>query len=160
MALVIEDGTRVAGANSYVSWTDYTAWADARGIDITQHNQQSHIEQHILRAMDYFENLAFIGRKASQEQPLQWPRTEVVIDTYAIDAYTIPQQVKNAIFEITKSIDDGDFALDPSDRQTVSEKIGDIQVTYSAAAGMKKLTPAISTQLKKITIPMDQISRM
>ena len=160
MALVIETGNRVTGANSYVAWTDITAWANARSITLTNQNQQSHIEAHILRAMDYFENLNFIGRKATQDQELQWPRTDVLIDTYAIDAYTIPDQVKTAIYELVLSIDAGNFLLDASDRQTVREKIGEIEVQYAPNAGMKKLLPAVTTALKKITVPVDQISRM
>ena len=159
MALVIEDGTGVSGANSYVAWTDFTSWADARDISITNHNQQDHIEAHILRAMDYFENLNFIGRKATQEQTLQWPRAQVVIDTYAIDANTIPDQVKTAIYELVVSFDAGDFPLTARERQTVREKIGDIDVTYKSSAGMRKTTPAITTALKKITFPMDSVSR-
>lgn len=159
MALVIEDGSGVAGANSYVTFQDYSDWATARGITLEHVNQQEHIEQHIIRAMDYFENLNFLGRKATDTQPLQWPRTEVVIDSYSVNSDTIPQQVKNAVYEITKSIDDGDFYLDPVSRETIKEKVGDLEVTYSSTTGMKRMTPSITTALKKITVSVDAVSR-
>ena len=157
MALVIEDGSGVIGANSHVTAQNYDDWATARGISHTHSNTQ--LEHFILRAMDYFENLNFLGRKATDSQPLQWPRTEVVIDSYSVDSDEIPAQVKSSMYELVKTISEGDFYLDPVSRETTKEKIGEIEVTYSATAGMKRLTPGVTTALKKITLAVDKVSR-
>ena len=49
MALVIEDGSGVTGANSYVTAQNYDDWATARGISHTHSDTQ--LEQFILRAL-------------------------------------------------------------------------------------------------------------
>jgi len=99
MALVIEDGSVVANANSYITVAEFKDWADARGI--TYGTDQA-VEQAILRAMDWFERQFFIGNKANENQPLQWPRTEALIDGYYADATEIPKEVTTALYEATK----------------------------------------------------------
>jgi len=73
MALVIEDGSVVPNANSYITVDEFKAWADERGIS---YGTDQAVEQAIYRAMDWFERQFFIGNKANENQPLQWPRTE------------------------------------------------------------------------------------
>jgi hypothetical protein len=157
MALIIEDGSGVANANSYVTAAQWDAWATARGI--SHSHSTSKIEEYILTAMDYFEAQYFIGRKATDEQELQWPRTEVYIDSYSVDSDEIPKQVKNAVYEITRTVSDGNFALSARERQTTQEKIGDITVTYKNNASMRKETPAVTSALRKITKSVNAVSR-
>lgn len=158
MALVIEDGTGVTGANSYVTATQWDAWATARGI--THSHSDAQIEKYILRAMDYFENQNFIGKKATDEQELQWPRANVVIDSYAVSAETIPDEVKKAVYELVKTESDSDSLLSPLERQTTREKIGALEVNYKGSASMRKQTPAVTNAMKKIIFPLDAVSRM
>jgi protease II len=94
MALIVEDGSLVANANSYITLAEYKAWADARGL--TYSADDTTVEQQILRAMDYLERIEYIGNKANENQPLQWPRTEALIDGYYADATEIPKEVKTA----------------------------------------------------------------
>ena len=54
MAIVVEDGTLVSGANSYSSVADFKTWADARGIT---YGTDEVIGQQMLRSMDYLETL-------------------------------------------------------------------------------------------------------
>ncbi len=100
MALVIETGALISGANSYVSVDEFIAWAEARGVSFTL--DDSLIEQNILRAMDYFESLHFLGIKADENQALQWPRDRVYIDGYSVDSDEIPEQVKASVYELVK----------------------------------------------------------
>ena len=157
MAIIVENGSIVADANSYVDFTGYSAWATARGI--TVHGNQAHTEEHILRAMDYIESQRFIGHKSTSTQSLQWPRTEVYIDSYSVDSDEIPINLKNAVYETIVTIEDGNFYLSARERQTTQEKIGDITVTYKGNSGSKKETPAVSSALKKIIKPANLVSR-
>ena len=100
MTIVVEDGTRVTGANSYVTEAELTAYAVARGITIS-----GDPEELLIKAMDYIEELDFIGVKYQYDQALQWPRAYVMIDTYYIDQDEIPQQLKDALCEVAISID-------------------------------------------------------
>lgn len=157
MALVIEDGSIVSGANSYVTADEYRSWANARGIDV---EANSLLEKSILRAMDYFEQLHFIGNKANENQPLQWPRTEALIDGYYADATEIPVQVKVALYEAIKVEIDGFSELNNEDRRTIRERIGDIEVQYASNSEVRTVTPALTRALKKILFPATQVSRI
>lgn len=158
MALVIEDGTVVSGANSYVTLNEYRAWANARGI--TASDSDTVLERYVLRAMDYLEQLMFIGNKANENQPLQWPRTEALIDGYYADATEIPSQVKKALYEAIKVEADGKSELLNQDRRTIKEKIGDIEITYADNSENRTITPALTSALKKIVQPATTVMRI
>ena len=157
MALVIETGSLISGANSYVTVDNFIAWAEARGISFTL--DDSLIEQNILRAMDYFESLHFLGIKSDENQALQWPRDRVYIDGYSVESDEIPNEVKNAIYELVKIEFDGDSPIGSQERQTESEQIGDIKVVYSNKAMMRKRTPAFSHAVRKLIHGVNYVSR-
>lgn len=153
MALVVEDGSKVTGANTYITLAEFKAWADARGVN---YSSDGHVTENILRAMDYIEELLFIGVKETRDQALQWPRVDVVIDGYALDVGEIPKELKNAAYELVKAIIDGDNKLNPVERQVTKEKVDSLEVTYKSNAGMQRHTPAVTRALRKlIRSPME-----
>lgn len=156
MALTVENGTLVANANSYVSAANYTAWADARGFT---YPGLPELEQKILRAMDYIESLDFVGQKHEETQALQWPRDYVFIDGYSVESDEIPKEVKAAVYEAIKADIDGDSRLLPSDRETLSESIGNISVTYKQSAGMKRSIPGVTKALRKLVRNPTEVGR-
>jgi len=157
MALVVEDGSVVTGANTYVSLAEFKAWADDRGIT---YGTDAAVTQQIYRAMDYFERLQFIGNKANENQPLQWPRTEALIDGYYADATEIPTPVKTALYEAVVVEAAGNSELEVQDRKTIREKIGDIEVQYADNSENRKITPALQYALNKIVQPALQVLRV
>lgn len=161
MSLVIEDGSNVTGANSYITEAEYQAWADARfgsGRSTAPANDAA-AEVLILRAMDYFEGLNFIGIKANKSQPLQWPRYDVVIDGYDIDSDEIPSLVKSALYEITYAEESSNSELQTIERTTRREKIGDIEVEYKNNSASRTISPAITHALKKLVYPASRVFR-
>lgn len=156
MAIIVEDGTVVATANSYITIDEFQAWADARGIS---YGTDFTISQQLFRATDYFESLAFKGVKHTETQPMQWPRDDVYIDGYAVDSDEIPKEVKTAIYELIKLEIDGDSKLTPSEREVTSEQIDSIKITYKDNAGMKRSTPALDRALRKLVQPSTMVSR-
>lgn len=157
MALVVENGSVVAGANSYVTLTEYREWANARGI--TSSDSDAILERQVLRAMDYFEQLLFIGNKANENQPLQWPRTEALIDGYYADATEIPPQVKRALYEAIKVQADGYSQWNIQERRTIREKVGDIEVEYADNSENRTITPALTSALSKLVVGPTSVSR-
>lgn len=100
--LVIEDGSIVAGANSYVDADDVTAYAALYGGAWSPLSETLG-EQAILRAMLYVEGFAdeFIGYHVTGAQPLSWPR-EYVPDkrgTAWLATTSIPDAILNAVCE-------------------------------------------------------------
>jgi hypothetical protein len=91
MALVIEDGTGVAEADSFVSAASIVAFAAKRGIVITL----PEAEVHAIKAMDYFFTLCLIGEVAFPG--VQWtlyPRKGLIAgDEEPGFGYEIPRNV-------------------------------------------------------------------
>jgi hypothetical protein len=158
MALVIEDGSVVTGANSYVTLAEFKAWADSR--DISYNADDNVLEAQILRAMDYIERLYFIGNKANENQPLQWPRTEALIDGYYADATEIPKEVKIAVYEATVVEAAGYSELEIQSRKTLRERVGDIEVQYAENSENRTITPALQYALNRIVQPAFQVFRI
>jgi len=158
MALVIEDGSVVTGANSYVTLAEFKAWADSR--DISYNADDNVLEAQILRAMDYIERLYFIGNKANENQPLQWPRTEALIDGYYADATEIPKEVKIAVYEATVVEAAGYSELEIQSRKTLRERVGDIEVQYAENSENRTITPALQYALNRIVQPAFQVFRV
>lgn len=90
MALIVEDGSLPIGANSYVSVSATRTFAAARGITLPV--TDAAVEVLLVNALDYIESFRteFQGNKLSAEQELQWPRSGVVVDGYAVDIDEIP----------------------------------------------------------------------
>jgi len=157
MTLIIEDGSVVANANSYITVAQFKDWADSRGIT---YGTDQEVEQGILRAMDWFERQFFIGNKANENQPLQWPRTEALIDGYYADATEIPKEVVTALYEATKVELDGNSQLNNEDRRTIREQVGDISVEYAENSNNRITTPALTFAMNRIVAPAVMVSRV
>ncbi len=143
--LIIETGAIVAGANSCISTTDFITYATARSYTVV-----SGAETLLVQAMDYLEALQYKGYKKTEAQPLQWPRTDVYIDGYYFASDDIPQQLINAQCEIAMAIDAGNGPLADIARQTVSETVGPISVTYSDGSAPFIINKKISNALWKL----------
>src|ERR1700676_3354375 len=75
LALIVEDGSQVSGANSYADEDTILEYAAYRGIDLADSPQDQIIAWAIL-AMDFIESFrdSFKGQKVAATQSLQWPR--------------------------------------------------------------------------------------
>ncbi len=77
MALVVEDGTGLAGANSYISESFADTYHDDRGNTKWAAESSANKQSAIIRATDYIDKrwgVWFRGIKSSSTQALQWPR--------------------------------------------------------------------------------------
>lgn len=99
--LIVEDGTIVADANTYVDVAFVDAYALAYGFSFV--GTQLFKEQAILRAMLYIESFEkkFCGKRTSGDQALAFPRTGLVnqVTGLAVGANTIPTDLKRAVAE-------------------------------------------------------------
>jgi len=99
MTLIIEDGSQVPNANSYVTDAEYTAYAALRGLTVGVDAPTREIE--LLLSMDFIEShrSIFKGLRVSKDQSLQWPRSAVWVDSFPVNADEIPDELKNAQIE-------------------------------------------------------------
>lgn len=143
--IVVEDGSNVSGANSYVTVSELTSYAIARGVTLT-----TDAERLIVNAMDYLESLNFVGYKYNETQPLQWPRGNVYIDGYYVGSDSIPQALKDAQMAICLEKEAGNDQLSTIERETISETVGSISVTYKTGSSSAPLSRAVNAKLKKL----------
>lgn len=94
--LIVEDGTGVANANTYINLAYLESYAADRGFTIP--TVQADKEKFVLRAMDYLEarRMDYQGHKTDEDQTLQWPRTDVMFDCKALGVDVIPEVLKKA----------------------------------------------------------------
>lgn len=144
-AIVVEDGTDVASANSYISVADIIQYGKDR-----QHSFTVAPNILIMMAMDYIESRMYKGIKKSKDQSLQWPRINVNIDGYYFASDSIPQELIDAQCEVAIAIDQGNDPLADIDRETVREKVGPIEVEYASGAAPFVVNRRIQNKLWKL----------
>ena len=100
MAFLAEDGTGIAGSNSYVSVAFVDAYAVDRGF--TAWDGADAVKQEaLIRATDHIERIhgpAFRGFKTTETQGLEWPRFDA-FDNNDFILRDIPKQLQEATSE-------------------------------------------------------------
>lgn len=145
--IIVEDGTIVTGANSYVSVSDFTTFLDERNLTLSGSYDE---EDLLILAMDYVESLKFKGIKRQYNQGLQWPRTDVYIDGYYNDVDNIPTELKNGLMQAAYAIDAGNSPQQNLPRKTIREKVGELEVQYSESSASYVLDRKIMSFLYKL----------
>ena len=107
MALIIEDGTQVAGAQSYKTAVQLRAYAALRGVTLSA--TDSVLEPYLIKAMDYLEaqRSRYQGVKTASDQALQFPRSGVIVDGWAIESDVIPTLIGDAQMALAMEVADG-----------------------------------------------------
>jgi hypothetical protein len=100
VALIIENGSIVDNANSFVTAAEMVAYAALRGVTITADTTTQ--EQQIILAMDYLvsREQSMKGTRVSDLQELPYPRFNVRYNGYYITGSEIPKELKNAQIEL------------------------------------------------------------
>tara|TARA_R110001599_G_scaffold339851_1_gene559711 strand:- start:10601 stop:11119 length:519 start_codon:yes stop_codon:yes gene_type:complete len=152
MTLIIEEG---AGdnllANSYRSVEDLRLYAQLRGIDLGN-KTDAECETLLISAMDYLEAQRdrFKGYKTSESQPLQWPRSEVwdvEQRNSRLPSNEIPRLVEYAQLALAIEAIGSDLMPNRSTDQrgpVLKEKVGSIEVTYSADTPKQAFVEALA----------------
>ena len=157
MALVVEDGTGLATAESYLSVADADAYHASRGtaeaswVDLDTEIK----EQCLRRATDYLLQ-TFRGTWKGvavkpDTQALDWPRYSVYPSDsvlYALSSTTVPPEVKKACAELALRANVGSLTSDVAPTGAVlSEQVGSIAVTYANASTSQTRYTAVDRML-------------
>lgn len=102
MAFVVEDGSGVEDANSYLNADAFKAYADARGL--VYEDDAAKIEQALIRATSWLDSTYRSrwpgARLNGRAQDLAWPRSDATdADGEEITEDEIPQEVLDATAE-------------------------------------------------------------
>mgnify|MGYP003666942333 FL=1 len=136
MSLIIEDGSIVANANSYVTADDISAYATQRGFSITKNI--SKIETAAILAMDYLQSKSYIGdlvddfNSDNGEQPLKWPRKNIT----DLLKTTIPNDIKSAQIELSIASFTQSLIASSVPVSITSESVGPLKTDY-AGTGLR-----------------------
>ncbi len=137
MALTIEDGTGVTGADSYATRAGYIAFAsDYYGETVANEDA---IDAPLRRATAYLDGLRWKGSRTNgRSQPLAWPRKSMVdCDGNDIGENTIPDELLTAEYELARAEAASPGVLSPQgslrDSVVNKEKVDVIEVGYDTS---------------------------
>lgn len=137
MAIIVEDGSGVTGANSYVTVSGVGVYATTYGYTDWTAATSTVKEQSLMRAMRYIEALPWKGVKYDQTQALEFPRSEMYDkDERLVADDTVPIVVVEALCEACMlSLPDSAIVLQPNltkdDFVNYEQVTGAVTVSYS-----------------------------
>lgn len=150
MALIVEDGSIVANAVTYVSATDLAAYATARGLTLPA--DEASRERLLVKAMDFLELLEsrFQGSRVSVEQALAWPRYGVTLNGFSVADDSIPTALKNALCQLACDANSVDLMPNGTGREIIRQKVDVIETEY-ANTGSGSVTPELNKAMAFLT---------
>lgn len=152
MSIIVEDGSIVAGANSFASRAELIAFGAERGITIADVDAS---DVFLIKANDYIESLAdrFSGTKTNPSaQTLQYPRTDVYVEGFLIDQNEIPPALKAGFLMLALNSKAGvDLSPTSSGLAIIREKVGPLDTTFSESSGSRyrPSMPAVDAYLNR-----------
>lgn len=152
MALIVEDGTVVDNAESYLSVADADIIIDERGgnskwdaLTTAQKEVQLRLSTEYLDS-----NFTFVGEMVECTQPLSWPRNG--LDRYASDE--IPDDVKKALAVLSyQSIDNPLYTVETADNGAIKSEMSKLDVLETKVeyfSGGSGVTKTVFNEVKNI----------
>lgn len=166
MPVIVEDGSVVDGANSYITITEARTYATDRGYTLAPDGVEGDatVSAMVIKAGDYLNSLEsrYIGtRVAGFAQFMSFPRTGVIIYDEDWPEDEIPSMLKNAQCQLCIEVFNG---LELMISQTgglpvIREKVGPLETQYSEAVLIRgvKLSasiPAVDALLAPLMKPV------
>jgi Putative DnaT-like ssDNA binding protein len=133
MALVIENGSVVPGADSFATTAELVTYAAnfGRVIPADVAAQEALLRRSALQMT----SLPWKGQTVSRDQALAWPRANVKRQGWILPINEIPAQVKAGQLALATEIHADDL-VDPTTKTgaVVSETVGPISTTFAVAS--------------------------
>jgi hypothetical protein len=126
MALIIEDGTIVAGANSFTTDAEFVAYAALRGFTIPATEAERDPLQ--IQAVDYIFGKEFDmkGQRVNKTQELMYPREYVCIFNEELLKTDIPIQLKKAQMELAAQANESSLLVTGITQNLASIDVDDV----------------------------------
>ena len=142
MALTIEDGSGVSGADSYATTVELELFAVNYGFSIPDDDDER--DALLRRAALQMNLMKWKGSRVAHDQSLAWPRSDVYVDDELISESSIPARIQYGQMALACEI----YADDLSPPETakgpvVREKVDVLEVEYGQVRNVTgKLLPA------------------
>lgn len=154
MALTVEDGSVVTGADSYVSVNDTKAYAAALGLSLPA--TDAAVEILLRKAFQYLETTfraRYKGAKLSSDQGTQWPRSGVEIDGFDFPSDEIPDELVEAQAQLACDAYTKALWTVGGGREVIRERVeGAVEVEYSPGGG--SAPQAVFAQVEAMLAPL------
>lgn len=137
MALIVEDGTGLAAAESYISVTNADTYFANRGNTAWPLLTVPQKEQALRKATDWIEGKYsddWKGHRVQFVQALSWPRYGAKVNGYYLFSNYVPLQITYACAELAVRASAIDLSTDFIGPVVFSEEIGPIKTTYATGA--------------------------
>ena len=135
--LIVENGSIIAGANTYVTLAEYTAYAEGFGVTVEDTNA---FKVQLIKAAQYIasKESQLMGDMVERYQPLSYPRNNLTdLDNFSWQNNEIPTLVKNCQMSLALDIQAGEDLYNLSQSGAVgvkSEEVkGAVKVEYAIA---------------------------
>lgn len=155
MALLVEDGTGVAGANSYVDIDEAREYAADRGLTLPV--ADADLEKLLIKAADFIETEPrgkYQGtRTFAAVDTMKWPRTGVCIADYELEPNEIPLQLKHAQCQLAFELQTVDPSETLSGQLVKREKVDVIETEYAIDYKAGQKAPIVT----KVNSLLDQL---
>lgn len=151
MALIDEDGTGKATAESYISVADASTYFTARGVTAWTALATDALREAALRKATEYMIGAYRSRWQGVRafplvQALDWPRAGVVRDSWQVDIDEVPVEVQRACAELALKASAADLAPDLT-QGVIREQVGPIAVEYDRSSPQSTRYKAIDAML-------------
>ncbi len=171
--LIVENGTVVADANTYIDRAFYIAYAASRGSVVIS---DAAADVDIIKGMDYLETQRFIGERlydglpamyapidaAIAEQPCAWPRKGIYhCDDQPTALHIIPHNLKRAQAQVALDVHNGfnPFVNVAAGKVVISEKVGPISRAYAEGRSVP-LMPIANGLLRGLVVMPGTVYRL
>ncbi|MDD5724452.1 MAG: hypothetical protein PHY29_12070 [Syntrophales bacterium] len=136
MSLICEDGSGKSDSESYISVADASTYFSNRGVTAwaaLDTGEATAVREAALRkATDYMTAVyrdRWEGVRYTEDQALDWPRSGVVRDSWAVGYDEVPTEVARACAELALKAASADLQPDLT-QGVVREKVGPIETEY------------------------------
>uniref|UniRef100_A0A6M3LK78 Putative structural protein n=1 Tax=viral metagenome TaxID=1070528 RepID=A0A6M3LK78_9ZZZZ len=150
MSIVVEDGTGLATAESYISVADASTYFTARGNTTWDAIATDALREAYLRqATEYMISTyrrRWQGVRLDEDQALDWPRDGVVVDSWEVDNDSVPTIIERACAELALKASSAELQPDLT-QGVLSEQVGVIKVEYDRNSPQATRFKAIEAML-------------
>ena len=160
MSLIIEDGSQVANANSFVTDAEYVAYAELKGLAIGANEKKREVE--LFLAIDYLQSMenTLQGYRSSSTQELIYPRYGVTLYGYVLASDKIPKELKNAQMEAAAYATKGILLANTTNNNIKSEKLDTLEVEYfKGGSSTNTQLTRVNAQLRPLLEDADTLVR-
>jgi len=153
MALVVEDGSIVANADSYVTRSDFIAWSLRRGYTVADDDLA---DNKLVVAFDFINGIesSLAGLLSVREQTGAYPRTDLVLQTYSWLSTEIPTQAKDYQMSLALDQVNGIDIFNPPQSDSVavrrSRVEGAVEEEYAVSDSSAFVYQSLSNRLRQI----------